>query len=89
MVKLGSRDTIKIEPFKYLINHQQYADRQPVRTHPIAYVWQSPAGARAVIGSNIVRALSCSVLEGLNMITLPCEFPEARPSVSANLMTET
>ena len=44
-------------------------------TDPIAYVWQSAAGAIAVIGSNIVRAEMCSDVEGSKSITLPWELP--------------
>ena len=43
----------------------------------MAYVWQSEAGAKAVIGSNIVRADLCSEVDGSNRMTFPWEFPTA------------
>jgi hypothetical protein len=45
------------------------------RTYPIAKVRQSDDGARAVIGSKIVRADMCSEVDGSNNITLPWELP--------------
>jgi hypothetical protein len=44
-------------------------------SYPIAKVRQSEDGARAVIGSKIVRADMCSDVDGSNSITLPWEFP--------------
>ena len=43
--------------------------------YPIANVLQSVSGARAVIGSKIVRVETCSEVDGSKRITLPCEFP--------------
>ena len=40
-------------------------------TDPMAYVLQSHEGAIAVIGSNMVRADTCSDVEGSNRMTLP------------------
>lgn len=79
IVKLGSRETMRMEPLRYLHYRSEPCHLVKVAfTDPIAYVWQSDAGARAVIGSNIVLALSCSVLEGLKTMTLPCVFPATR-----------
>jgi hypothetical protein len=45
-------------------------------THPIAYVLQSAAGARAVIGIwSIVLAEMCSEVVGSKRITFPWAFP--------------
>jgi hypothetical protein len=59
MVNWGRRVAIKIEPFWY----------------PMAYVRQSVAGARAVIGSKIVRAEMCSEVGGSKRITSPLPLP--------------
>jgi hypothetical protein len=40
-------------------------------TYPIANVRESEDGAKAVIGSNIVRAEICSDVEGSNRMTFP------------------
>jgi ADP-ribose pyrophosphatase YjhB (NUDIX family) len=52
MLKEGCNVTIRIEPFLYLFGNQHPA-QQPLRqiAYPIAYVWQSDAGAKAVMGS--------------------------------------
>lgn len=49
-------------------------------TNPIANVLQSVRGAKAVIGSKMVRLETCSEVEGSKRMTLPCEFP-AKQSV--------
>ena len=46
-----------------------------IRTYPIAYVRQSVAGARDVIGSKIVRVEMCSEVDGSNKITSPLPLP--------------
>lgn len=46
-----------------------------VVTYPIAYVRQSVAGAKEVIGSKIVRAEICSEVEGSKRITSPLPLP--------------
>ena len=46
-----------------------------VCTDPTAYVRQSAAGARAVIGSKIVRAEMCSEVDGSKRITWPLTLP--------------
>ena len=60
IVKEGCRVAINIDPFIY----------------PSANVLQSAAGARAVMGSNMVLADICSDVEGSKRMTLPCELPE-------------
>jgi hypothetical protein len=41
----------------------------------MAYVLQSEAGASAVIGSNMVRAETCSWVDGSKRITSPLVLP--------------
>ena len=48
---------------------------QGLFTDPTAYVRQSAAGARAVIGSKIVRAEMCSDVDGSKSMTWPLTFP--------------
>ena len=55
IVKEGCNVAMSIEPLRY----------------PIANVRQSAAGAMAVIGSNIVRAETCSEVEGSKRMMLP------------------
>lgn len=55
IVNEGCRVAINIEPFRY----------------PIANVLQSDAGAIAVIGSKIVRAETCSDVEGSKRMMFP------------------
>lgn len=59
IVNEGCNVAIRIDPFMY----------------PKANVLQSAAGARAVMGSYIVRADMCSDVDGSNRMTLPWEFP--------------
>ena len=59
IVKDGCRDASRIDPLLY----------------PIAYVLQSEAGPIAVIGSKMVRAETCSLVEGSNKITSPLPLP--------------
>ena len=47
----------------------------PVDAYPIANVLQSAPGAKAVIGSKIVRADICSTVDGSKRMTFPCELP--------------
>jgi hypothetical protein len=42
-----------------------------ITTYPIAKVRESEDGARAVMGSYMVRAEMCSDVEGSNRITFP------------------
>jgi hypothetical protein len=65
IVNEGCKVAIKIDPFIY----------------PIANVLQSAAGARAVMGSYMVLAETCSAVDGSKRITLPWAFPKR--SVSA------
>ena len=44
----------------------------------MAYVLQSAAGARAVIGSNIVLAETCSWVDGSKRMTSPLVLPIGR-----------
>lgn len=72
MVKEGCKATIKMEPFMYLFVGQRPGSTTTENiTHPIAYVWQSAAGAKAVIGSKMVRREICSEVEGSNKMTFP------------------
>jgi hypothetical protein len=62
-----------MEPFIYLENVlakglHEYLD---LATYPIANVRESEDGAKAVIGSNIVLAETCSDVEGSNRMTFP------------------
>lgn len=59
MVNCGCNAAKRIEPFRY----------------PMAYVLQSEDGARAVMGSNIVLAETCSLVEGSKRITSPFSLP--------------
>lgn len=62
-------------------NLSDHAGFKAADTHPTAYVWQSHAGAIAVIGSLIVRADMCSEFCGWNRMMLPSVFPAACTSV--------
>ena len=46
-----------------------------ISTYPIACVWQSVAGAIAVMGSKIVLAEICSEVEGSKTTTVPWALP--------------
>lgn len=75
MQKMGWSMATRIEPFRYLEKVLvQYRGKADV-AHPIANVFESDAGAKAVTGSTIVLAEVCSAVEGSNKMTLPCEFP--------------
>jgi len=79
MVNWGWRFAIRIDPFWYLVQNVSFlaAMQFQCSKYPIAYVRQSVAGARAVIGSKIVRAEVCSEVGGSNRITSPFPFPGA------------
>ena len=65
------------EPFENLIVVSVCRRKNDtMNIYPIAYVLQSAAGAKAVIGIwSIVLADICSEVEGSNKITFPCELP--------------
>lgn len=46
-----------------------------IKTNPMAYVRQSDPGAKAVMGSNIVRQEIFSEVDGSKRITSPFSFP--------------
>ena len=85
MVKVGCRVAISILPFRYLYGEMTVVSGYLLITcgmhemkgfsYPIANVLQSVSGARAVIGSKIVRVETCSEVDGSKRMTLPCEFP--------------
>ena len=73
MVKEGCKATSSMDPFMYLVTR---LTRPSTKVHkdfanPIAYVWQSLAGAMALMGSKIVRADTCSDVPGSKRMTLP------------------
>lgn len=71
IVKAGCSVATSIEPLRYL---QELARCDPTisrRTHPIANVLQSVAGAIAVMGSNIVLVEMCSDVEGSKSVIEP------------------
>lgn len=76
----GDRDVFKVWS---IVNCGCRAARriEPLRK-PRAYVLQSEDGAKAVIGSLIVRAEICSLLDGSNKMTSPFSLPDMVNEIS-------
>ena len=76
MVNAGFRAASSIDPLLY----------------PMAYVLQSEAGARAVMGSKIVRAEICSELDGskrmISPLVVPGQCQHSLPTVDAVCATK-
>ena len=75
IVKDGSKEAIRIEPFLYLVRVRRILKKLYKFSYPMAKVWQSAPGAIDVMGSYIVLADSCSLVEGSNIITSPRSLP--------------
>ena len=58
-----------------MINQRRGVSWQDCTTYPTAKVLQSECGARAVMGSYMVRDEMCSFVVGSKRIIFPCEFP--------------
>lgn len=83
MVNVGRSVAIKMDPLRYLIELSVYSNihgltryiHQWLHTHPMAYVWQSAEGAKAVIESFMVQMDIWSDVDGSKRITSPLIFP--------------
>lgn len=77
IVNVGCSAAMRSDPLRYLKQVSFEDSFAADGTYPIANVKQSAEGAIDVMGSKIVRADMCSLVDGSNKIMLPCSLPNA------------